>query len=84
MLRVETHDIIENSLPVGKNFVFYDKKNKIVREEYYILESITEYDKTGQKEKQTKFDRVGKVSHVVRYAPDGSINNVLNLANGKP
>lgn len=78
-LKLEREDIIKDSQKIAEKQLFYNKKGKLVREEYYILESITEY-KSGKKEKQTTFDNQGNATHKVKYAPDGSIVNVVNLS----
>ncbi len=79
-LKCEREDVIKDSQKIAEKQLFYDKKGKLVREEYYILESITEYNKSGKKEKQTTYDNQGNVTHKVNYAPDGSIVNVINLS----
>ena len=79
-LRLEREDVIKDSQKIAEKQLFYNKKDKLVREVYYILESITEYNKSGIKEKQTTYDNQGNVTHKVNYAPDGSIVNVINLS----
>ena len=79
-LKVDREDVIKGSQKIAEKLLFYNKNGRLVKEEYYILESITEYNKSGKKEKQTTYDNQGNVTHKVNYAPDGSIVNVINLS----
>ncbi len=80
IIKKERKDIIKRACKIGELISFYNASDQLVKEEYYFIESIIEYGKSGKKEIQVAYDRKGNITHIIKYAPDGSVYNVINLS----